>query len=100
MYSNRGDTGENLAYNLGGSYDPEGVLVRWVEEEENIEYPANGHLTQVLWRATKYVGCHEATTLFNGQVCAMQVCRYKKPGNCAVDANNWLWYVLQDDSLC
>jgi len=45
-----------------GGVEPEDVLNRWVEEEADDGYPTNRHLTQkVLWRATKHVGCREAT---------------------------------------
>ena len=37
-----------------------------------------GHFTQVVWRATHYVGCGVAS----GRCGHIQVCRYIKPGNC------------------
>ncbi|KAL3789694.1 hypothetical protein ACHAWO_001042 [Cyclotella atomus] len=55
--------GENLATGYGKSLvDTENVLTRWVEQEEKLDYPRNGHYTQVLWRATEFVGCGEAST--------------------------------------
>ena len=52
------------------------VPTGWVEDEVDDDYPANGHLTQVLWRATFYVGCADAS---NGDR-HVQVCRYARPG--------------------
>mmetsp|Transcript_4531 Transcript_4531/g.12637 ORF Transcript_4531/g.12637 Transcript_4531/m.12637 type:complete len:491 (+) Transcript_4531:140-1612(+) len=69
--------GENLAKNWGsgGARDAEEVLTAWTEEEED---DLGGHYTQVLWRATKYLGCGVASAGCGH----IQVCRYLKPGNC------------------
>ena len=48
----------------------------WVEEEAGAAYPANGHLTQVLWRATTWAGCADASSGYTH----IQVCRYARPG--------------------
>ena len=46
----------------------------WVEDEVDDNWPGNGHLTQVLWRASKYVGCGEASKPRNGGgMCHAQV---------------------------
>lgn len=58
-------------------------------------YPDNGHMTQVLWRATLYVGCGEAR---NGNQ-YIQVCQYLEPGNCDVGSDFWA-SVLRDYSVC
>lgn len=70
------DYGENLAWN-GGSKPAEisNVMTRWVEGEEATW---GGHMTQVLWRATKYVGCGMASSQHGN----FQVCQYVTPGNC------------------
>lgn len=73
--------GENLASNWGtGSYarrpSTDSVLTRLVENEEKFDYPENGHFTQVLWRATAFVGCAEHTKQFrdgSGKKCHVQV---------------------------
>ena len=52
----------------------------FVEDEANLSYPDNGHLTQILWRATRYVGCADAVRPYDGGRCHTQVCRYSKPG--------------------
>eukprot|EP00584_Thalassiosira_punctigera_P010095 CAMPEP_0172544392 /NCGR_PEP_ID=MMETSP1067-20121228/14564_1 /TAXON_ID=265564 ORGANISM="Thalassiosira punctigera, Strain Tpunct2005C2" /NCGR_SAMPLE_ID=MMETSP1067 /ASSEMBLY_ACC=CAM_ASM_000444 /LENGTH=446 /DNA_ID=CAMNT_0013330951 /DNA_START=503 /DNA_END=1841 /DNA_ORIENTATION=+ len=96
------EEGENLAKNKGtGSFgslrSTESILTRWVENERHDGYPRNAHLTQVLWRASKYLGCGEAEKPLNGGkgTCRVQVCRYARAGNCnmnhykATVGNNW-----------
>ena len=54
--------GENLAKNVGNFagwgqlYPPENIVRRWVDFEVGWLYPANAHLTQALWRGSKYMG--------------------------------------------
>jgi hypothetical protein len=84
--------GENIALNVGkGSWgekrEPEQILIRWVDYEKDYGWPNNAHLTQVLWRATKYVGCNVASKSFNGGMCHTQVCRYARAGNYHVHTN-------------
>ena len=67
------------------------------------------------WRATKYVGCAEASSTYPVQVgentvmrtCRAQVCRYAKAGNCGMsrykDENgvvDWKIPMLLDDTRC
>lgn len=105
--------GENIALNWGtGNYaqmrPTENVLSRFVEDEADDEYPENGHLTQVLWRATTYVGCADASRpRQGGGTCHTQVCRYSKPGNCNMsnykESNKkdwWLTPMLMNESPC
>jgi len=104
--------GENLASHHGtGSYaerkHPDDVVTRWVEDEAKYSYPANGHLTQCIWRGTKWVGCAEAwRNKSGGGKCWVQVCRYAKPGNCNMNAhkdgskNWWKKPMLADHSPC
>ncbi len=79
--------GENLAKNTGNPdtwgqlYPPDNIVRRWVDFEIGLPYPSNGHLTQALWRASKYVGCGESVREFRGGVCRVQVCRYGRAGN-------------------
>ena len=75
--------GENMASNLGtGSWgekrSPEEILVRWVDKETNTKEKA--HLTQALWRSSKFVGCGTASKAHNDGNCHVQVCRYARPG--------------------
>jgi hypothetical protein len=90
---------------------PDEIVGRFVEREEGLPWARNGHLTNVLWRATNYVGCAEAEKSYvvNGktQWCRAQVCRYAKPGNCSMGkyrlANgniDWETPMLMDDSPC
>jgi hypothetical protein len=70
--------GENLAWN-GGTVapSPDSVLTRWADDEAS---SMGGHFTQVVWRATRYVGCGEAVRSGGGG--HVQVCHYVTPGNC------------------
>eukprot|EP00571_Detonula_confervacea_P016091 CAMPEP_0172310254 /NCGR_PEP_ID=MMETSP1058-20130122/11375_1 /TAXON_ID=83371 /ORGANISM="Detonula confervacea, Strain CCMP 353" /LENGTH=369 /DNA_ID=CAMNT_0013023031 /DNA_START=8 /DNA_END=1117 /DNA_ORIENTATION=- len=95
--------GENLALHTGnGLKSPDSIVTRWVENEIDDGWPGNGHLTQVLWRPSKYVGCAEAVS----GSCHTQVCRYARPGNCNMNKYKtnkddwWLKPMLMDDSPC
>lgn len=68
------------------SPSPDSNLERWTENEEYVGYGANGHFTQVIWRATKYIGCGEASRAG----CNYQVCRYVTPGNCNINEDNFM----------
>ncbi|KAL7529682.1 hypothetical protein ACHAWF_003079, partial [Thalassiosira exigua] len=108
--------GENLAKNRGPVeedgrgwgrlYPAENITRRWVEREIGWDYPDNAHLTQALWRASKYLGCGEAEKEYNDGMCRVQVCRYAKAGNCemgaynATEGVNWLIPMLKDNSPC
>lgn len=81
--------GENLAKNTGTVdpdtglgwgqlYPPENIVRRWVDFEIGRRYPANAHLTQALWRASKYLGCGEAEKPYRTGMCRVQVCRYAR----------------------
>ncbi|KAL7456344.1 hypothetical protein ACHAWC_007871 [Mediolabrus comicus] len=101
--------GENLAANVGsGSWgamkDADDIVKRFVEDEADKDWPANAHLTQCLWRASKYVGCYDAEKdMGDGKMCRVQVCRYARAGNC--DMHNFndskrMDAVMQDSSNC
>lgn len=110
--------GENLAKNKGEEYDkdgvpswgqlynPENIVRRWADREIGWAYPDNAHLTQALWRASRYLGCGEAVKEWNGGKCRIQVCRYAKAGNCdmsrfdATNGENWLTPMLSASSPC
>ncbi|KAL7532842.1 hypothetical protein ACHAXR_004889, partial [Thalassiosira sp. AJA248-18] len=84
--------GENAASNVGsGSWGtrraPGKIVTRFVEYELNWDWPENGHLTQVLWRASKYVGCADSHKKMDSRRdCHTQVCRYARTGNCNMGA--------------
>jgi len=96
--------GENLSKNtattedgMGQLYPADNILRRWVDREETWGYPRNAHLTQVLWRASRYLGCGDAVRNYDdGAICRVQVCRYVRAGNCvmgsfkASEGDNWL----------
>mmetsp|Transcript_29464 Transcript_29464/g.61481 ORF Transcript_29464/g.61481 Transcript_29464/m.61481 type:complete len:519 (+) Transcript_29464:86-1642(+) len=85
-HDNTTNYGENIAANFGtGSWarlmTTDAILTRFVEREVDMKPPSNGHLTQVLWRSTKYVGCVETSELNeDGKMCRVQVCRYARAG--------------------
>jgi len=107
---NRNGDGENLAKNRGSSaaglgqlYPVESIMTRWVEREEDWDWPENAHLTQALWRGSSYVGCAEVEeTKGDGSICRVQVCRYRRSGNCDINSfgGDWLSAMLQDESSC
>lgn len=81
-----GTYGENLAMNWGwgstlytSAASADDVLNRWVEEEESYW---RGHFSQVLWRATLYVGCGTFSITEGQTHYHYQVCQYLTPGNC------------------
>jgi len=107
--------GENLAENkgpvehgnrMGQLYPPENIVRRWVDREIGWAYPDNAHLTQSLWRASRYLGCGEAEKDYRGGKCRVQVCRYIKAGNCdmkmfnSTEGENWLVPMLKETSSC
>ena len=83
-----------------------GIIGRWVDREIGWKYPDNAHLTQSLWRASRYMGCGESVKDWGKGKCRVQVCRYVKAGNCgmatynATDQENWLVPMLLDTSRC
>ena len=105
--------GENVAGNSGsGSWgamrSTEQILTRFVEMEVDDNWPHNGHLTQVLWRSSKYVGCAEASKPYGESgTCHTQVCRYVRPGNCNMNKYKksetddwWLEPMLLEETSC
>jgi len=88
------DYAENIARNVGSGgwgqlYSPDKILGRFVEREEGLPWARNGHLTNAIWYASRYVGCAEANKSYmvkkangieNEHNCRIQVCRYSKPG--------------------
>ena len=102
--TNKSDYGKNSIMKLGGSsLTPEVALSQWFTESRIREgYPDNGAMTQVLWRASEYVGC--ATSDVDG--CAIAICYYARPGNCGMDEStrgingDWETKTYADTSLC
>lgn len=108
VHDGRTGYGENLASNFGTGRDgeersPEELLIRWADREANKDPPYNLHLSQVLWRSSNYVGCGMASRKYgnDGGMCHTQVCRYARPGNCAMGQySNWQTPTFADDSKC
>jgi hypothetical protein len=83
---------------------PEVLLSRWVDKhlKSGQGYPENQSMTQVLWRATRYVGCKDKmTTASDGSLCYVSICRYARAGNCAVSQyDSWEVATLADRTKC
>ena len=91
--------GENLAV-IWGNHNIERVMKAWVEDEElapDQPYSSgHGHMTQALWRASKYLGC----AMGQNSECKLYVCRYIKPGNCDRKSDEWLSSAMAADTPC
>lgn len=102
------EEGENMSvrrfHKQSDDERPDDVLVRWSDRplELEKEYPDNQTMTQLMWRATRYVGCSDKfTQLKDGSYCYVSICRYKRPGNCSVRKyENWLIPTLLDRTPC
>lgn len=80
---------------------PENILQRWSDTKLDRSYPENQTLTQVMWRATRYVGCVTKFVERDDQSsCHVSVCRYSRAGTCSTSAVNWLARTLDEHSLC
>ena len=81
--------GENLWAGTPRAYSPEAMVKLWLAEKRDYQpgvFPANsrsgdvenvGHYTQVIWRASRQVGCATAV----GKDEEFLVCRYSEAGN-------------------
>lgn len=75
--------GENLYAISGGAASPWQVVDAWAAEASNYDVRSNtcagvcGHYTQIVWRATRFVGCAIATDPER----EVWVCEYDPPGN-------------------
>jgi len=85
----RNPEGENLWAGTRGYYSPEAMVNAWIREKKFFQpgvFPNNsttgrvedvGHYTQVVWRATREVGCAKAAGAHEDVL----VCRYAEAGN-------------------
>jgi len=75
--------GENLWMGTAGAFGPEQVVDSWYSESKGYDYARpgfsmrTGHFTQLVWRATRRLGCGTATCKGN----QIWVCNYEPPGN-------------------
>lgn len=78
-----GSTGENLAAGTMGTLDPGTVVKMWYDEIARYHFPDGGfssntgHFTQVVWRATRSVGCGHSQC----KGMDILVCEYDPAGN-------------------
>lgn len=95
---------------------PEKVMSRWYDKRIDETVPglvADGDtpglaFTQVVWKATRYIGCTKQTGQFvdpkDGieKWCHVDICRFDTAGNCNVNmqANSWKEPTLADKSIC
>lgn len=102
------EEGESIAINeysdsIGPSENetPAKILARWSDKKLDREYPDNQTMTQVMWRATRYVGCATKFVKYDdGTYCYVSICRYTRPGNCNTGSGNWLATTLDDRTRC
>mmetsp|Transcript_29630 Transcript_29630/g.56099 ORF Transcript_29630/g.56099 Transcript_29630/m.56099 type:complete len:642 (-) Transcript_29630:231-2156(-) len=97
--------GENMSARSSGGERDEGpipILERWSDNKASKD-PSNSSRTQVLWRASRFVGCSEKSLQRqNGTYCYVSICRYLRPGNCAMGDGKagWKEKTLADRSGC
>jgi len=88
-HSGKAGVGENMNRGTKGAYTVQQLISAWAAEKKyyvagtfpNVSSTGNwedvGHYTQVIWKATKEVGCGEASSA----KWTYLVCQYKPPGN-------------------
>lgn len=83
MHSPAHRYGENIYAITGGFASPAQVVASWADEARGYSIRANscvgvcGHYTQIVWRATRGLGCAVAA----GAGREIWVCEYDPPGN-------------------
>jgi uncharacterized protein YkwD len=65
--------------------DPKIVSGSFISSDQDPCPTVNGHFTQVVWKASKFVGCASHTCTFNGNTGTLWSCKYLPPGNYNVD---------------
>eukprot|EP00581_Thalassiosira_minuscula_P004934 CAMPEP_0183743034 /NCGR_PEP_ID=MMETSP0737-20130205/65009_1 /TAXON_ID=385413 /ORGANISM="Thalassiosira miniscula, Strain CCMP1093" /LENGTH=611 /DNA_ID=CAMNT_0025978637 /DNA_START=577 /DNA_END=2412 /DNA_ORIENTATION=+ len=99
------EEGENISARTSvGQRDegPEAILYRWADAKQGKGYPGNQSMTQVFWKATRYVGCSEKSLRRqSGTWCYVTICRYARAGNCAMrQYPDWKSATLTDRTGC
>ena len=77
---------------------------RWADKvlDLNKDYPDNQTMTQVMWRASRYVGCSNKSVKYaDGSYCYVSICRYLRAGNCSMKSyDSWKTPTLMDSTGC
>ena len=95
------DEGENLSvkkYNSERDNErPANILNRWSDLN-----PGKQTMTQVMWRATRHVGCSNKKVVNDdGTHCYVSICRYSRPGNCSLGSfNSWQEAAIKNRTYC
>jgi pathogenesis-related protein 1 len=82
-HSGNRSLGENLFQVTGARATPAQVVAEWASEAKDYNRAANscrevcGHYTQIVWRATRAVGC----AVSRDKSIEVWVCNYDPPGN-------------------
>ncbi|KAL3762874.1 hypothetical protein ACHAWU_001021 [Discostella pseudostelligera] len=97
--------GENIsarASSVERDESPARILERWADFKVGKPYPQNNSRTQVLWRATRFLGCADKMVMnADGTRCYASVCRYDRAGNCAMGQySDWKIPTLMDKTRC
>ncbi len=66
-------------------YNNPKLIGGWMNGCDNNPNKVNGHFTQVVWKATKSVGCAKNTCSLGGQSGTLWACEYDPPGNFNAD---------------
>ena len=86
LQHSNGRYGENIFWGSGEGWTPAQAVASWVSERQAYKYLSNscegeacGHYTQVVWRATRRLGC--ASVACDGGKGTFITCNYDPPGN-------------------
>jgi Cysteine-rich secretory protein family len=66
-------------------YDNPKINGGWMNGCDNNPSRVNGHFTQVVWKATKFLGCAKNTCTLGGVSGTLWACEYDPPGNFNAD---------------
>mmetsp|Transcript_43696 Transcript_43696/g.78440 ORF Transcript_43696/g.78440 Transcript_43696/m.78440 type:complete len:487 (+) Transcript_43696:74-1534(+) len=73
---------------------PLNIVNRWTQDPDSLTS------TQVMWRATRHVGCSNKEVVEDGKHCYVSICRYSRPGNCNVASLSRQEAADEDRTFC